>query len=30
MRTLVDEQRVSMDWQAYDNKETDYADVAVF
>ena len=29
-RTLVDEQRVSMDWQAYDNRETDYADVAVF
>ena len=30
MRTLVDEQRVSEDWQAYDNKEADYADVAVF
>lgn len=29
-RTLVDEQRVSADWQAYDNKETDYADVADF
>ena len=29
-RTLVDEQRVSTDWQAYDNKEPDYADVAVF
>ena len=30
MRTLVDEQRISEDWQAYDNKQTDYADVAVF
>lgn len=30
MRTLVDEQRISEDWQAYDNKEVDYADVAVF
>ena len=30
MRTLVDEQRVSADWQAYDNKDVDYADVAVF
>ena len=30
MRTLVDEQRVSEDWQAYDNKQADYADVADF
>ena len=29
-RTLVDEQRVSNDWQAYDDKELEYADVAVF
>ena len=30
MRTLVDEQRISEDWQAYDNKQAGYADVAVF
>ena len=30
MRTLVDEQRISESWQVYDNKEVDYADVAVF
>ena len=30
MRTLVDEQRVSTDWQAYEGKEMTYADIAVF
>ena len=30
MRTLVDEQRISRDWQTYDNKQPEYADVAVF
>ena len=30
MRTLVDEQRISEDWQAYNNKQAGYADVAVF
>ena len=29
-RTLVDEQRMSNDWQAYDGKDAEYADVAVF
>ena len=29
-RSLIDEQRLSKDWQAYDNKEVDYADVADF
>ena len=29
-RTLVDEQRISKDWQAYDKMEAEYADVAVF
>ena len=30
MRTLVDEQRVSTDWQAYEGKAMTYADIAVF
>ena len=30
MRTLVDEQRVSTDWQAYEGKKMTYADIAVF
>ncbi len=29
-RTLVDEQRVSKDWQGYENKAVAYDDVAVF